>query len=320
MAINFAILGTGRVANNALAPALNQANGATLWSVLSRSRERAEAFAHRHGAAGGEKAYTDLAALLADPKLHAVFIASPDGLHCEQALAAAKAGKHVLTEKPMGTSRQACQAMVEACDEAGVRLGVAYHMRWHSGHRRIAEMAASGYFGDLRHVRVHWSWPAPDASNWRAGEEIGRWWSLAGVGTHCLDQIRWLLLPTQGEVAEMSSTIARNVFKGPRDETALLGFRFENGATAQLCSSVLWDAPKRMEVYGTRGYALLDDTLGLHGRGRIFTHEGPLQFEPCNPYVGEIEDFVAAVRENRPPEVDGEEGLRNVELLLHAVE
>ncbi|MBT6274924.1 MAG: Gfo/Idh/MocA family oxidoreductase [Chromatiales bacterium] len=319
MAINFAILGTGRIADNALAPALGRANGARLWSVLSRNKERARSFADSHGAQAPEPAYTDLDALLADPELHAVVISSPDALHAEQAIAAAQAGKHVLTEKPMATSIDECRPMVDACAQARVQLGVAYHMRWHTGHRRIAELAEHGHFGELRHVRVHWSWRAPDATNWRADEDMGRWWGLSGVGTHCLDQIRWLLCPTQGEVAEMSSTISKSVFKGPHDETALLGLRFENGATAQLCSSVLWDAPKRMEVYGTRGFAYLEDTLGPHGRGRVTTHEGPLEFEPRDPYIGEIEDFVGAIRENRPPEVDGEEGMRNVELLSHAV-
>lgn len=319
MAINFALLGTGRIADNALAPAVTQANGARLWSVLSRDAARGAAFAERHGAKSPTPAYTDLDALLADPELHAVFIASPDGRHADQAISAAQAGKHVLTEKPMATSSEECRAMVEACQSAGVRLGVAYHMRWHNGHRRLAEMARSGFFGELRHVRVQWTWPAPDDSNWRAGEDVGRWWSLAGVGTHCLDQIRWFLTPEHGEVAEMTSVIGRDVFKGPHDETALLNFRFEGGATAQLCSSVLFDAPRRMEIYGTRGHAICEETLGPTGGGTITTHEGPLGFQQNDPYVGEVEDFVGAIRENRAPEVDGEEGMRNVELLEHAV-
>lgn len=320
MAINFAVLGTGRIANNVLATAINDANGASLWSVYSRNQSRAAAFAERHGAAAPEAAYDDLDGLLADPDLNAVLIATPDKLHAEQAIKAAEAGKHVLTEKPMATSVEDCQAMIDACAAAGVRLGVAYHMRWHSGHRQAVDMLRAGQFGEIRHVRVQWSWPAPDASNWRAGEDVGRWWGLAGVGTHCLDQIRWLLAHDGNEVAEMSTLITREHFGGPHDETAILGFRFENGATAELCSSVLFDAPKRMEVYATKGYIRFEDTLGPHGGGRIETQQGPMQFTTANLYVDEVEDFVAAIRENRPPEVDGEEGKRNVELMLRAVE
>ena len=75
-----------------------------------------------------------------------------------------------------------------------------------------------------------------------------------------------------------------------------------------------------MEVYGSKGHALMEDTLGPSGAGTITTHEGPLKFQPGNPYVGEVEACVHAIRENRPPEVDGDEGMRNVELLAHAVE
>ena len=82
---------------------------------------------------------------------------------------------------------------------------------------------------------------------------------------------------------------------------------------------MLFDAPKRMEVYGGEGHALFEDTLGRYGTGRILTHEGEHAFEPADPYTGEVEDFVAAVREDRDPEVNGEEGARNVALLEEAV-
>jgi 1,5-anhydro-D-fructose reductase (1,5-anhydro-D-mannitol-forming) len=318
MPLKFALLGTGRIANDQLAPALAAAPGAELWSVLSRDLDRARDFARRHGARAPSPAYADLDRLLADPALDAVLIATPDKLHAAQAIRAARAGKHVLCEKPMVTSAADGRAMIDACKRAGIKLGVAYHMRWHDGHRSLARAAREGAFGELRHMRVLWSYRAADASNWRASSEVGRWWSLGGVGTHLLDQIRWFLCPQAGEVVEQSSVISRGVFRGPHDETALLALRFESGATAELCSSVLFAAPRRFELYGSDGYAVGEDTLGAGGDGSMWTHDGPFEFEVRNPYVGEIEDFVAAVAENRAPEVDGEEGLRNCELLLEA--
>lgn len=208
--------------------------------------------------------------------------------------------------------------MVRACDEAGVRLGVAYHLRWHAGHRKVADAVYDGAFGELRHVRVLWSWPAEDDSDWRARPQLGRWWSLAGVGTHCLDLIRWIMVPSCGEIVSLASTVGREIWRGPHDETALVSMRFESGATAEFCSSVLFEAPSLLEVYGDEGYAICEGTLGPHGGGSIRTHEGGLQYEPRNPYEAELRDFVSAVVEGRAPEVDGAEGLRNVELLLAA--
>ena len=313
--LKLALLGTGRIADKQLAQAITQAKGAQFWSVLSRESERASAFASRHGAASSTPAYTGLGELLSDPELDAVVIATPDKLHAHQAIAAARAGKHVFVEKPMATSVAEAEEMVRECDEAGVRLGVAYHLRWHAGHRLIANGVRNGEFGDLRHMRVHWTWPAPDDTNWRAGPDVGRWWSLAGVGTHCLDLVRWLMVPGCGEIDMVQSVISRSVWQGPHDETAVVALRLESGATAELCSSVVFGSPTSLEVYGSGGYALCTDTLGAHGTGEIRTSLGELRYSPTNPFVGEIEDFATAIRGGRPPEVDGREGLRNVELL-----
>jgi 1,5-anhydro-D-fructose reductase (1,5-anhydro-D-mannitol-forming) len=316
--IRFAIVGTGGIAEHALAPALGAAKGAQLWSVHSRDLERARAFASQFRAASPRPAYDRLDALLADPELDAVILATPDGLHAEQAIAAARAKKHVLCEKPMATTLDGGRAMVQACREAGVRLGVAYHLRWHAGHRALAKLVHGGALGELRHVRVQWTYRAQSASNWRAHDEVGRWWSLAGVGTHCLDLVRWMLLPLAGEVTGLRSLITRPVWRGPNDETALVALEFAGGATAELTTSVLFDSTTRVELYGTKSLAVCEGTLGPHGQGRITVGGQPLAFEPVNPYVGELIDFVRAIEQNRDPEVSGEEGLRNIELLLEA--
>jgi predicted dehydrogenase len=319
MTLNIAMLGTGRIADQELAPALAQAEGARLWSVLSRDAGRGRDFAERHGAAAASPVHTDLADLLADDALDAVLIATPDRLHAAECIAAARAGKHVLTEKPMATEIAEAQAMVEACDEAGVVLAVAYHMRWHAGHRKLAGLVHSGRLGTLRHARAQWTFLAQNDQNWRASPEVGRWWGLAGVGTHCLDQIRWLMTPSCGEIVAQENLISYEVWKGPHDETALVSLEFESGATAEICTSVLFNAPKRMEVFGSDTYAVCDDTFGPHGAGAIDIGGESMDFEVVNPYVGEIADFVAAVRDGRPPEVDGREGARNVATLVAAV-
>lgn len=319
MTMNIAMLGTGRIADAQLAPAIAAVEGAQLWSVLSRDAGRGRDFAERHGAVASEPVHTDLESLLADDDLDAVLIASPDKLHAPQCIAAARAGKHVLTEKPMATDMAEGEAMVEACEAAGVTLAVAYHLRWHAGHRRLAELVHAGRLGTIHHLRVQWTFQAKDDSNWRASPEVGRWWGLAGVGTHCLDQVRWLMVPDCGEITVQENLIARGVWKGPHDETALVSLGFESGATAEICTSVLFNAPKRMEVYGSDDYAICDDTLGPHGAGAISIGGEPLSWDVVDPYAGEIADFVAAVTQGRPPEVDGREGLRNIEILVAAV-
>ncbi|MEM7059481.1 MAG: Gfo/Idh/MocA family oxidoreductase [Pseudomonadota bacterium] len=319
MTLNIAMIATGGIADKQLAPAIAASPSTQLWSVFSRDKARAAAFAANHGAAAANPAHDDLDALLADPDLHAILIASPDKLHADQAIRAAKAGKHILTEKPMATDREGAAAMIEAAAQAEKVLAVAYHMRWHMGHRTLFQAAQDGAFGTLRHMRIQWTTPARNADGWRANSDVGRWWALAAVGTHCLDQIRWFMTPQCGAISQAHSIINHVVYGGPHDETAVLTYQFENGSTAELCVSVLYKGPRIMEVYGSDGYAICTDTLGPHGEGRIETQEGSFDYTPANPYVGEIEDFAAAIREGRAPEVGGREGAANVDLLLKAV-
>ncbi len=318
MTVNIAMLGTGSIADKALAPAMRRVAGARLWSVLSRDRDRARVFARRHGAAAPDPAHVSLASLLADPDLDAVIVATPDGMHAEQTIAAARAGKHVLTEKPMATNVGEAEAMVHACRVAGVRLAVGYHLRWHAGHRNMLQWIREGGVGTLRHMRAQWTFQVPDAGDWRAQPKTASWWSLSAVGTHCLDLIRWVMVPRCGEIIAVASTISREMWNGPHDETAVVSMRFESGATAEFCSSGLIAAPSRAEIYGSGGYVRCEGTLTRFGAGRIETHQGLLDFDVSDPYAGEICDFVEAIEEDRSPEVDGGEGLRNVELLTRA--
>ena len=86
----------------------------------------------------------------------------------------------------------------------------------------------------------------------------------------------------------------------------------------ELCSSVLFDAPTRFEIYGTKGYAICESTLGRNGAGRIWTHSGSVEFKVQSPFIGLVEDFCGAIREKRDPEVSGPEACRNIEYLLRA--
>jgi UDP-N-acetyl-2-amino-2-deoxyglucuronate dehydrogenase len=318
--INIGIVGTGGIAENALVPALQRVQGAQLWSVLSRELSRAQTFANDHKAQAPNPAYSDLPKMLEDPKLHAVIIATPDKLHSPQALLALQAGKHVLVEKPMCTDINEADEMIACAKERKLKLAIAYHLRWHAGHRALRQKVLDGYVGRITHVRAHWSWKALNGDNWRASDTVGKWWSLAGVGTHCLDLIRWFMLPSCGEVASVNSTISSGHWGSPHDETALVQMKFDSGATAEFCSSVLFDAPSRFEIYGENGFIICEETLGRHGAGKINTHEGEFTFAVQDPFQGEIQNFIQAITLDSEPEVNGIEGKRNIEIISLAAQ
>lgn len=311
--LRIGLVGPGSIADRRLAPALRDVAGAELWSVCSRDEGRAAEFAARHGARG--PIFTDYEDMLADPRLDAVIVATPDRLHAAQALAAARAGKHVFVEKPMATAVEDADALVRTCRAAGVRLAVGYHLRFHAGLRALRERVVAGELGRLVHMRATWTFVERDPTDWRAGPQVGRWWALGAVGTHCLDLARWYLRPGCGDIERARALVSSPVHHSPHDETALLALRFASGATADIVCSVLFRAPRSIELYGDAGTARAEDVLGPHGGGRIVVNDQQLAYQPVDPYRGELQDFVDAVAHGRAPEVDGDEGLANVRWL-----
>jgi predicted dehydrogenase len=315
--LHIGLVGPGGIADHRLAPALARLPDVALWSVCSRDATRAAAFATRHHARG--PVHTDLGDMLADPELHAVILATPDRLHAAQAIAAARAGKHVFVEKPMATSLADAAAVQSAAAAANIKLAVGYHLRWHAGLRALRQQILAGALGRVLHLRVAWTFVEPDPHNWRAGPDVGRWWSLAAVGTHALDLAHWLLSPVCGDLEQLRALTTSFVHGGPHDETAMLALRFASGATADILTSVLFRVPRDVEVLGDRGSARAAEVLGPHGAGRIaLTIDGrttELPYDPVDPYEHELQDFADAIAGDRPPEVDAAAGLRNVQWL-----
>src|SRR5579883_3106463 len=131
MSLGWAILGTGRFAASRAAPALNKVLENRAVAVISRDLGRAQEFAADHGIPA---AYDDLNAALSDRRIDAVWVTSPHALHREHVLACARAGRHVLCEKPLATTVADARRMVIACEQAGVRLGIGFHLRHHPLH------------------------------------------------------------------------------------------------------------------------------------------------------------------------------------------
>src|SRR2546427_8216538 len=146
MATGWALVSTGRHADTLVAPAIRGAEDTQLVAVCSRDQAQAEAFADKHGA---QAAYTSLEALVADARVDAVFIASPNFLHAPYTAIAAQAGKHVLVEKPMAIGVDEAVDMVRTCRAQGGKLGGGVHMRHHPGHQEARRLICEGGPGTL---------------------------------------------------------------------------------------------------------------------------------------------------------------------------
>ena len=313
MTLGVALFGTGRIADHSFAPAVQAADGAQLVAVLSRDKGRGATFAQRHDI---PEVYDDLSALLRSPRVDAVIVATPDATHEPQVIAAAQAGKHILCEKPMTTTVAGCQRMAEVVRASGITFAMGYTWRFNRGAQKIKRMLDAGAIGQVRYARGLLSTSAQDPAGWRAHSAESRYWALSGVGTHLIDLWRWYF----GDPASVGGGMLSPVHRSANDELATLVLLYPDRLLAELAVTAVFPGGNRIELYGDAGYLIAEGLSGARPDGHI-THNGqPVPFQPVNPFLEEVADFVEAVLQQRPPRATLEDGLRNVAIMEAARE
>ena len=246
MAIGWALVSTGRHADTCLAPAIGLAEETHLVAVYSREHQHAEVFAAKHGA---QVAYTSLEALLADSRVDVVCIASPNFLHAPYTTLAARAGKHVVVEKPMAVSVAEAWDMVQTCQAHGVQLSVGFHLRHHPGHQEARRLIRDGVLGTITLVQAQMGSgrrgsvemapeqliplrSGPRSAWWRTPTQIGRAYAMMAQGVHCVDLLHFLLGQYVVEVAALTDG---QTPEHPLERLATLCLRFNGGTIGMVC-------------------------------------------------------------------------------------
>jgi len=307
--LGWGLIGCGDIAAKRVAAALRESAGSALVAVARARSELAAEFAKAHGA---RRHYADWRDVLRDPEVDAVYIATPVRLHAEQTIAAAEAGKHVLCEKPMALDAAQCERMIAAARASGVSLGVAYYRHLYPLVARLRALIASGEIGRpvLADVQSFEPFDArPDQPRgWLLKKEDSGGGPMMDFGCHRIE----ILLDLLGPSEEVSGFLA-NVRYRERDveDTAVAHFWFPGGAQAALAvSHAARERRDSFDLYGTEGSAHVP--VLNEGLLRVVTTAGTRdESHPphTNLHQPLVEDFVAAVREGRPPAVTGEMGL-----------
>jgi 1,5-anhydro-D-fructose reductase (1,5-anhydro-D-mannitol-forming) len=316
MATNgWGLIGTGRIADDRVLPAINAVQGNKLIGVVSRSQERADAFAKKFGA---QHAYTRYEDLLRNPDVTVVAIHTPNAQHAEQAIAAARAGKHVFCDKPMATSIEDAERMVRECEKAGVKLGINFHNRFMPCFVDTRRIVESGEIGEVKLVQIEAS---PGA---RPGGRLGSWRvdpSIAGLGTsysigvHIFDIVRYILASEVETVTTLFDSP-----KGNTEEMNMSVVRFKSGTLAQL--SVHENVPfphNDFVIYGTKGRILGRGLTRSRAGGelQVTTADGETrrtEYTASNAHAACVKAFSEALLEKRDFTPSGIDGLRSVQL------
>jgi len=327
--LGFAILGTGMVARYH-ATAIERTPGARLVAVCRSDPARAEESATQFGVA----CLTDYAALLARADVDAVCICTPSGLHAEQTIAAARAGKHVLVEKPIALTLADADAMIAACEHAGVRLGVALQRRTEPEFQRVQAAIAAGELGrivlgsiSMPYLRLQSYY---DSADWRGTWALDGGGALMNQGIHLVDLLLWLI----GDVTEVRATSATLAHAIQVEDCVTATLRFANGALGSITATTAAAPgfPHRIEIYGDHGGVQIEGEQVVRWAGgnrepRTQNPEPIAAGAGANPsgigpigHLRLLEDFVAAIRAGCDPLAPGREGRRSLALVLAVYE
>ena len=313
MTLKWGVLGAGSVAQRRAMPAINKAKNAELHALLSRNTDRAKQLAAAYDATN---AYTTVDALLADDALDAIYVSTPVHLHYEQVIAAAERGLHVLCDKPMALTPQACREMIAACDANGVHLQVCFLFRFHSCFQQIRTWVNAGRFGQIVHGRMPFLKQyqlTPD--EWRAKPEEGGGGCFMDLGPHSVDLLRYLI----GEVNAVNAFYNSAVNNTTVEETGGIVLHFDNGA--QAFTDLSFSVPHCdivLELYGTEGtvWVYNDDGWKIRtyfdGKAELI----PSQYEDL--YQHQFEHFAECLHPGASPITTGIDGLRANEILAAA--
>jgi 1,5-anhydro-D-fructose reductase (1,5-anhydro-D-mannitol-forming) len=316
--MRWGLIGTHGLVDRGGLNAFQEAENAELAAVLSSDAERAREFGAKHEV---QTATADLDEFLAAPDLEAVWIASPTWLHHEHGQAALKAGKHVLLEKPLAIDVKAGWELVEAAKKAGVLLATGYQARYVPGHLNMKRLLDEGAIGEVSVARtyygIHRPGPPPE---WRQKRHTARWGALSDVGTHHIDLIRMLL----GEISEATGFFERQQ-EFETDDAVAAAIGLESGAVATLtCSTNAWIQFTRVEVHGTEGALVAEDTSPL-GQGQVAllrrgAEPEDITGERPNSWVAQLEQVSRAASGEDVPYATGEDGARNLEIMEQIIE
>lgn len=276
--IRFGIIGCGNVTEVKSGPGFQKAENSELVAVMRRNGELARDYAHRHGV---PRWYDDAQALIEDPEVDAVYVATPPGSHLAYTVAAAKAGKPVYVEKPMARNGEECERMIAACREAGVPLFVAYYRRALPRFLKVKELLENGAIGDVRYVSTTQYHPAPRAAEdgeapWRLQPEQSGGGLFFDLASHTLDILDFLL----GPIAEAKGIASNQYGRFAEVEDIVTGvYRFASGVhgTGTWCFSA-YGREDRNEIVGSAG-KLVFSTFG-HEPIRLESADGEAQTFP----------------------------------------
>ena len=319
--IRAAIVGIGTWGRN-LIEAAQDSGTIKFVAGATHTPAKAEAFCRQHGI----RLAADYAEVLGDREIDAVVLATPHSMHCEQIVAAAKAGKHVFVEKPLGVTAKSAEQAAAACAQKRLTLAVGYNWRFQPALQEAKRMLEDGRLGKLLHIEGNFCGPSAyrfAREHWRQDRDEAPAGGMTGRGVHVVDAMLYLAGSHIGSVLAQSDRLVHDY--GVDDTTSML-FRFKSGATGYLGTVIATAETWRLQVFGSKGWIEVGAVAHLHTWDMqvalldpqdLFKKQPPevKAFAKTSTERAELEHFAAAASARRPIALPGGDEVHNVAVL-----
>jgi len=314
--IGFALCGLGSLSTQQIAPALQQTQYCRLAGIITGTPAKAARWKAQYDLPDHcIYSYETMDRLADNPDIDVVYVVTPNALHAEHTVKAAKAGKHVLTEKPMEVSVAKCQQMIEACQTANRQLAVGYRLHFEPNTLECARLAREKVFGESKMFEGGFGFVIGDPTQWRLNRALAGGGPLMDVGIYVLQAARFVL----GEEPLLVSAVATNTdpekFRDV-EESLVWQMKFPSGVLASGSTTYRIGGMNHFKIFGTRGSFGLDSAFGYNGIHGSRSDGPEIQFPQLNQFAAEMDDFAQGILANRPTKVPGEEGLRDVKIMM----
>ncbi|EJL34349.1 Gfo/Idh/MocA family protein [Novosphingobium sp. AP12] len=317
--IGYAVVGLGSYATRQIMPNFAQCEQARLVALVSGTPAKLDQYGAEYGIPRTHRySYADFDRIRNNPDIDAVYVILPNSLHAEYAIRAAKAGKHVMCEKPMATSVAECEAMISACRVAGTKLMIGYRSRFEPYNRLAIELSRGGHVGPTRLVTAEHGFSIKPGQ-WRLDRPLAGGGSMMDIGIYSLNAARYLTGEEPVEVSAIESTDRSDPrFRTVEDRISFL-LRFPSGIEAN-CISSYSSAHNSYRVIGTRGWIAMDPATPYVGQAMTIRKDDvsaprTLPAPANNQFAGQLDHLAECILTGATPIVPGEEGLADMRVI-----
>ncbi|HEY5803769.1 MAG TPA: Gfo/Idh/MocA family oxidoreductase [Lysobacter sp.] len=313
--LGVAICGLGKLSADQIAPALLKTRHCRLAGIITGTPAKAEAWKAKYGIpADSVYTYDTMQRMADNADIDFVYVVTPNALHAQHTIQAAKAGKHVFCEKPLEISVERCQQMIDACRGAGRLLGTAYRCQYDPHHQECIRLVREQVFGKPTILQAGFAIDVGAADQWRLKRALAGGGALMDVGIYALQATRYLT----GEEPILVSAVETKtdpVKFAEVDETMVWTTRFPSGVVAYCSTSYKAGRIQNLRVNAERGWFELDPAF-FYGGNRGRRSDGrEIRFPEVDMFAAEMDDFAQCILENKPTRVPGEEGMRDVRIM-----